>query len=104
MRRFALVLLLCLAVTGTAVAGFSLAGVVAPKTTHDTTSVTVHMTEYHFTLSQTTAPVGTVVFTVINDGDVGHDFQFSGIATTPVIGHGETTTLTVNFTKPGDYT
>ncbi|MHB8643364.1 MAG: cupredoxin domain-containing protein [Gaiellaceae bacterium] len=102
MRRFAVVLLLCLAVTGTAVAGFSFAGVLSPKVTRDVTNVTVHAGEYYFTLSQTTAPAGTVVFTVINDGDVTHDFQIAG-QSTPTLSKGGTATLTVNFTKAGGY-
>jgi plastocyanin len=102
MRRFAVVILLCLAVAGTAVAGFSFAGVVSPQATRVTTNVTVHGGEYYFNLSQNSAPVGTVVFTFVNDGDVGHDFQIAG-KSTPVINHGETATLTVDFTKPGTY-
>jgi plastocyanin len=102
MRRFAVVILLCLAVAGTAVAGFSFAGVVSPQATRVTTNVTVHGGEYYFNLSQNSAPVGTVVFTFVNDGDVGHDFQIAG-KSTPVIAHGETATLTVDFTKPGTY-
>lgn len=102
MRRFAVVFLVCLAVVGTAVAGFSFAGVLAPKATGVTTAVTVHMGEYYFKLDKDTVPVGTVVFTVINDGDVDHDFAIAG-KTTPPIPKGATTTLTVDFTQPKDY-
>jgi uncharacterized cupredoxin-like copper-binding protein len=102
MRRFVVVFLACLAVVGTAVAGFSFAGVLAPKATNVTTNVTVHMGEYYYSLSTDTAPVGTVVFTVINDGDVQHDFAIAG-QTTPLVNHGETVTLTVNFTQAKDY-
>jgi uncharacterized cupredoxin-like copper-binding protein len=102
MRRFAVVLLLCLAVTGTAVAGFSFAGVLSPKATRDVTNVTVHAGEYYFTLSQTTVPAGTVNFTIINDGDVTHDFQIGG-KITPTLSKGGTATLSVNFDKAGQY-
>ncbi len=102
MRRFVVVFLACLAVVGTAVAGFSFAGVLAPKGTAVTTNVTVHMGEYYYQLSTDTAPVGTVVFTVINDGDVQHDFAIAG-QTTPLVNKGETVTLTVNFTQAKDY-
>jgi uncharacterized cupredoxin-like copper-binding protein len=102
MRRFAVVLLLCLAVTGTAVAGFSFAGVLSPQATRDVTNVTVHAGEYYFSLSQTSVPAGTVNFTVINDGDVTHDFQIGG-QSTPTLAHGATAQLSVNFTKAGQY-
>ena len=102
MRRFGVVFLACLAVVGTAVAGFSFAGVLAPKAVGVTTNVTVHMGEYYFNLDKDTAPVGTVVFTVINDGDVQHDFAIAG-QTTPLVNKGETVTLTVNFTQAKDY-
>jgi uncharacterized cupredoxin-like copper-binding protein len=102
MRRFVVVFLACLAVVGTAVAGFSFAGVLAPKAVGVTTNVTVHMGEYYFNLDKDTAPVGTVVFTVINDGDVQHDFAIAG-QTTPLVNHGETVTLTVDFATAKDY-
>ena len=102
MRRFAIALLACLAIVGTSVAGYSFAGVATPKTTGATTNVTVHMLEYVFQLSQDNAPVGTVNFTVINDGDVQHDFAING-QTTPLLNHGETYTLTVNFATAKDY-
>jgi uncharacterized cupredoxin-like copper-binding protein len=102
MRRFAVALLACLAVVGTAVAGYSFAGITAPKATGVTTNVTVHMVEYAFTLSQDTAPVGTVVFTIINDGDVDHDFAING-KTIPPIPKGATATLSVDFATAKDY-
>jgi uncharacterized cupredoxin-like copper-binding protein len=102
MRRFVVVFFACLAVVGTAVAGFSFAGTLAPKAAGVTTNVTVHMGEFYFALDKDTAPVGTVVFTVINDGDVQHDFAIAG-QTTPLVNKGETVTLTVNFTDAKDY-
>jgi plastocyanin len=96
MRRYALALL-AVAGLGTAVAGSSLAGVHAPTAT---TNVTVHMIEYAFQLSQNTAPVGTVVFTVINDGDIQHDFSIAG-KSTPLLNKGQSATLTVTFTRAG---
>jgi hypothetical protein len=102
MRRFVLAIFACLAIVGTSVAGYSFAGVASPKTTGATTNVTVHMLEYVFQLSQDNAPVGTVNFTVINDGDVQHDFAING-QTTPLLNKGETYTLTVNFATAKDY-
>jgi plastocyanin len=96
MRRYAIALLAA-AVVGTAVAGSSLAGAHAPTVT---TNVTVHMVEYAFQLSQNTAPVGTVVFTVINDGDIQHDFSIAG-KSTPLLSKGNTAKLTVTFTHSG---
>lgn len=102
MRRFALAFLICLAVVSTAVAGFAFAGAVAPKAAQDTTNVTVTMVDNRFTLSQSTAPVGTVVFTVTNTGQTAHDFQIAG-KTTPLMSPGTTATLTIDFPQPGGY-
>jgi uncharacterized cupredoxin-like copper-binding protein len=102
LRRSVVVFLACLAGLATVVSGFSFAEAASPKTTDVTTNVTVHMGEYYFTLSQTTAPVGTVVFTVVNDGDVQHDFSIAG-KTTPLMNHGQTVTLTVDFTDAKGY-
>lgn len=100
MRRF-VVLFTCVAVVGTAVAGLSFAGVKAPTRAAVTTNVTVHMTEYSFQLSAMTAPVGTVVFAVTNDGKAPHNFSIAGQAT-DTLPSGGTATLTVNFTQAGD--
>jgi uncharacterized cupredoxin-like copper-binding protein len=64
------------------------------------TSVTVHMTEYAFVLSRTSAPVGTVVFTVINDGDAPHNFAIAGHRTADLV-PGAQATLSVGFTSSG---
>jgi uncharacterized cupredoxin-like copper-binding protein len=96
MRRYAIALLAA-AVVGTAVAGSSFAGGQVPAAS---TSVTVHMGEYFFRLSQNSAPVGTVVFTVVNDGTIQHDFSIAG-KTTPLLNPGQTATLTVAFTHAG---
>jgi plastocyanin len=101
-RRLALLLLTGLAVVGTAVAGYSFAGVTSPTKQADPTQVTVHAGEYYFILSQSSVPVGTVVFNIVNDGDVTHDFSIAGQTSATISSH-DTTTLTVTFTKPGDY-
>jgi uncharacterized cupredoxin-like copper-binding protein len=108
MRRFILVFLTLLAVAGTAVAGFSFAGVVSGTSpvavgrAAVTTNVDVQAGEYYFKLSPSTAPVGTVVFTVRNVGTEVHDFSIAG-HTTPTISPGTSATLTVNFSQPGPY-
>jgi uncharacterized cupredoxin-like copper-binding protein len=60
----------------------------------------VHMTEYHFRLSQTSAPVGTVIFTVVNEGMEVHNFSIAG-KTTPDIQPGASAKLSANFTSAG---
>jgi uncharacterized cupredoxin-like copper-binding protein len=102
MRRFTLAFLICLAVVGTAVAGFAFAGAVSPKAAADTTNISVTMMDNYFIVPQKTAPVGTVVFTITNSGQTAHDFQIAG-KSTPLTQPGQTNTLTVNFTEPGDY-
>ena len=74
-----------------------MAGAQAPTAT---TNVSVHMGEYYFHLSQNSAPTGTVVFTVVNDGTIQHDFSIAG-KTTPLIDPGGTAKLTVGFTHAG---
>jgi uncharacterized cupredoxin-like copper-binding protein len=100
MRRF-VVLFACVAVAGTVVAGLSFAGVQSSKRAAVTTTVTVHMTEYQFTLSANTAPVGAVVFQLTNDGKTPHNFSIAG-QTSDNLPSGGTGTLTVNFTQAGD--
>jgi plastocyanin len=100
LRRFVVVLVACAAAVATALVGLSSAGSESPKGLGVTTNVTVHMTEYHFELSQTSAPVGTVVFTVVNDGTEAHNFSIAGKAT-PVIEAGASARLSANFTSAG---
>ena len=102
MRRSIAILLLSLAVAGTAVAGFSFAAAYGPDAGHDMTTLSVHIYEWGFTLSSESAPVGTVVFNVVNDGDFEHDFSIDS-NDTPLLKQGETATVTVNFTEPGRY-
>ncbi len=102
MRRFVPVLVTCSAVVVTVFAGFSFAGVLSKKTAGTTTDVTVHMTEYSFSLSTNTVPVGTVVFSLINDGKTPHNFSISGM-TSADLAPGATATMTVTFTQSGPY-
>ena len=66
------------------------------------TKVTVIATEFHFKLSKTKVPVGTVIFTVENKGKIAHDFKIGG-KRTPLIPAGKKATLTVVFKKKGRY-
>ncbi|HEX9599087.1 MAG TPA: cupredoxin domain-containing protein, partial [Gaiellaceae bacterium] len=69
-----------------------------------TTKVTVGMVEYRFRLSQKTVHTGTVIFTVINRGQIPHTFEVQRLhAITPVLQPGHRSTLRVRFKKPGRY-
>jgi uncharacterized cupredoxin-like copper-binding protein len=63
------------------------------------TAVTVTAREFKFTLSKTSVPQGEVVFTVVNNGKLAHNFWIDGEAT-PLISPGKSATLTVNL-DPG---
>jgi iron uptake system component EfeO len=90
----------------TVIAAFiALATISAPafaQRSHATgTAVTVTSTEFKFKLSKTSAPAGSVTFTLSNKGSIGHDFKIAG-KKTAVIGHGKTAKLTVTL-KKGKY-
>jgi uncharacterized cupredoxin-like copper-binding protein len=59
-------------------------------------TVNVVATEFKFTLSKTSVPHGTVVFTVVNQGKIAHDFSIDG-KTTPLIAPGKDAKLTVTL-------
>lgn len=65
-----------------------------------TTTVSVTATEFHFKLSRSSVPLGTVVFKVVNRGKIAHDFKIAG-KKTPLISPGHSATLKVVFTKKG---
>jgi plastocyanin len=62
------------------------------------TAVTVTATEFHFKLSKTSVPHGSVTFTVLNKGHVGHDFKIGG-KKTALISPGKSAKLTVTLKK-----
>jgi uncharacterized cupredoxin-like copper-binding protein len=62
------------------------------------TTVTVAASEFKFKLSRKTAPVGTVVFKVVNKGKIAHDFKING-KKTPLLKPGKSATLKVVFKK-----
>jgi len=68
-----------------------------------TTTVTVSMFEMGFKLSTTVVPRGTVIFKVVNDGKVPHDFRIGGKGT-EYLDSGQSETLTVGLAKPGQFT
>lgn len=67
-----------------------------------TTKISVVAVEYKFTLSAKKAPVGKVIFTIKNKGQLPHDFKIHG-KLTPLIAPGSRVKLTVKFTKAGRY-
>jgi nitrite reductase (NO-forming) len=69
---------------------------------HSTAAVTVTATEFKFKLSKSTVPVGTVTFTVVNKGKIGHDFKIAG-KKTPIIKPGKSARLKVVFKNKGRY-
>ena len=86
---------------GVAAALLAVVGVVAGPAfgarTHATaTAVTVTATEFHFKLSKTSVPHGSVTFTVVNKGHVSHDFKIAG-KKTALIKPGKSAKLTVTL-------
>ena len=63
-----------------------------------TTDVRVVARDFSYTLSRKTVPVGRVRFTVVNRGDIGHDFAIGG-KKTRILGPGKSVTLLVTFTR-----
>jgi len=78
-------------------AGTGSASSAAPPT------VKVNMTDYAFALSKTRVPKGTVVFRVVNSGEIVHDFRIAG-KKTPIYTAGQSGVLRVVFRKRGNYT
>ena len=88
---------------GSAAALLAVVGVVAAPAfgagTHATgTAVTVTATEFHFKLSKTSVPHGSVTFTVVNKGKLAHDFKIAG-KKTALIKPGKSAKLTVTLKK-----
>jgi plastocyanin len=82
---------LCLAAAGTAQAA-------------TVQHVTVKMTEYHFRLSTNTVHPGTVVFTIVNKGEIQHDFAIQKLQkVSALVQPGRKTTMRVTFKKAGTY-
>lgn len=87
---------LALAAAGSAVAGQARAAPVQ--------RVTVKMSEYRFRLSTSTVRTGTVVFTIINKGQLPHDFSIQKLQkVSPLVQPGHTATMRVTFKRPGAY-
>jgi uncharacterized cupredoxin-like copper-binding protein len=61
-------------------------------------AITVTATEFKFKLSSTSAPHGSVTFTVVNKGKIPHDFKIDG-KKTPLLKPGKSAKLTVTLKK-----
>jgi uncharacterized cupredoxin-like copper-binding protein len=74
----------------------------AAATNASTTAVAVTASEFKFTLSKTSVPSGEIVFTVVNNGKLAHNFWIDG-KTTPLVQPGASATLRVTL-DPGTFT
>ncbi len=79
--------------------GFAAAGTASPAAP---TTLNVKMTDYAFALSKKQVAKGTVVFRVVNRGEVVHDFRIAG-KKTPIYSAGKSGVLRVLFKRPGTY-
>lgn len=92
-----------LAVAALIAGGFALApGRAAGTTQVKTTTITVAASEFKFKLSKKIAPVGTVVFKVVNRGKIAHNFKIDG-KKTPLLKPGKSATLKIAFKKKGHF-
>jgi uncharacterized cupredoxin-like copper-binding protein len=97
------------AVAGGLTATVAVAAALSPAATARTddaqiAKITVRMVEYQFRLSVKHVRKGTVVFTVVNKGELGHIFEVPRLhKKTPLLQPGQRTTIRVAFRKPGRY-
>lgn len=66
------------------------------------TTVNVTAKEFHFTLSAKSVKTGKVTFKITNKGHLSHDFKIDGVESKLISPH-HSTSITVNFKKPGSY-
>jgi uncharacterized cupredoxin-like copper-binding protein len=72
-----------------------------PCASPQASTVTVSMFEFGYTLSPSSVPCGSVTFNIKNAGTSDHDFVIEGLigaGRSPVIGPGESTTMTATLT------
>jgi plastocyanin len=103
--RFALVAcaIVVIAALGGRQASAATAATAAASTT---TTVRVVTTEYHFALSRKTVPVGTVVFVIVNKGQLPHNMAFNGpliYRRAPLVDPGTSYRFKVVFKRTGVY-
>ena len=91
-----------LALAGVLAGVFLPAGAAGTNTADATTRVTVKASEFKYVFSKKSVPTGTVIFTVINKGQISHDFKIGGKKTKTLL-PGKSAKLTVKFAKKGQY-
>jgi uncharacterized cupredoxin-like copper-binding protein len=96
MFRLSLVARITSAAAMLAVVGVVAAPALGSRTHATGTAVTVTATEFHFKFSKASVPHGSVTFTVMNKGHIGHDFKIGG-KKTPIIKPGKSVKLTVTL-------
>ena len=80
------------------------AAFLAPAHAASVQRVTVKMTEYKFRLSTNTARKGTIVFTIVNKGQLPHTFAIQKLQkVSSLVQPGRSTTMRVTFRKTGTY-
>ena len=80
------------------------AAFLAPAHAASAQRVTVKMTEYKFRLSTNTAHKGTIVFTIVNKGQLPHTFAIQKLQkVSSLVQPGRSTTMRVTFRKTGTY-
>ena len=93
--------------TCAAAAGLCLAAAgafLAPARAASVQHVTVKMTEYRFRLSTNTVHKGTIVFTILNKGQLPHTFAIQKLQkVSSLVQPGQSTTMRVTFRKTGTY-
>jgi nitrite reductase (NO-forming) len=96
-------LLIVLAGVGIVAGVFLPVGSAQAPRRHSTVTIVVTAREFSFTLSKRSVPVGTtVIFKVVNKGQISHNFAIAG-KKTKTLNPGQTTTLAVKFTKKGQF-
>ena len=103
-RAMSLWALAALAVAGIAAGVFVPGGSANPvRSSATTTRITVNASEFKFTLSKSSVPVGaTVIFTIVNKGKISHDFKIAG-QKTPTLAPGTSAKITITIKKAGRY-
>lgn len=101
-RRESIVVLAALAAAGVVAGIFVSGGGASANASQGVIRVNVAATDFKFTLSRRSAPIGTVIFTVTNKGKKPHDFKIAGKKTSP-LAPGRAATLRVTFSKQGRY-
>ncbi len=93
---------ICAAAAGLCLA--AAAAFLAPAHAASVQRVTVKMTEYRFRLSTNTVHEGTIVFTIVNKGQLPHTFAIQKLQkVSALVQPGRSTTMRVTFRKTGKY-